>query len=368
MTLNPSEQSVRDRIHGVADSLPVETAAAWQKVQTRVALRTAQPRLAETTARPNLALRARRRLPMLAAGSAATVAAITAGVLTFATGPAAGAPALPEPLPFIQGGHAAAVALLESAADLQDRVPGDSAPVTYAQTQNYSLQTNVADDNSTNTVETTIRDVWLTASGTGLAKTALQDTTRAGSPIGQPQRQTTDQWHDSNANLPTAPSALRTALLGADGSNEDANLILPQQIMSDLAQGTTTSAQTASLYRLLAQSPGVFDAGSVTDPAGREGHAVGIVTGHFDAGRSCRAVTTPSSSMTATLAANHVLGDGTTYLLLNPTTGQPLMVESLDTPNPPCALGLPAGTTIEQYNLILTTARVSGIGASVRKG
>lgn len=109
----------------------------------------------------------------------------------------------------------------------------------------------------------------------------------------------------------------------------------------------------------------MFDAGQITDNAGRHGVAVGIPTGTFDAGPTCldtRAGLSPSQ-IDAKLAQHGALGQSTTYLVIDPATGKPLQVESVDTPNAPCALGLPREPMIEQYNVLLTSGQVASVGA-----
>jgi len=335
-------------------------------------------RLAEESAEPRRLLpfaparlgrhrRTRLRLAFAAAAAATVSVAAAAGVLTLDTGQAMGSPALPEPLSFTHGSHDSAVAVLLDAANAQATTTPGMGPITYAKTRNYALQVDVADHTATTTVETTVREVWV-SHGSGMAKTARQNTTRSGVPVGSPTKETTDMhWQDNNSDLPTAAAPLRAALLGAAPTGGDTAFVLAQAIMSSLAQGTTTAAQTAALYRVLATMPGVFDAGAVTDNAGRAGRAVGIQTGYFDAGATCAAVSGAVSSqeMQTALADHGALGVGTTYLVLDPSTGQPLQIESLDTPNAPCGLRLPAHPTIEQYSLILETGQVSKTGATV---
>jgi hypothetical protein len=367
MTPGFIEHVVRERIVLFADALPVETELGRRKVRDRAAIESGQWSIVAWPRVPPKARRMRLRRPVLVVfAAAASVAAGTVGVLTLAPGPAAGAVSLPEPLPFTQGTHDTAVTRLQRAADLQDAEQTGIGPIRFARTQNYSLQTDIASNGSSTTVETTVRDVWVTADGTGLANTALQDTTRTGTPVGAAQTQMTDNsWQDPNAKLPSTLPALRAALLGSEATGNETNLILAQEVLSDLGQGTATPAQTATMYRLLAAMPGVFDAGTVTDSTGRSGHAVGVLTGYFDAGKRCTAISSQSSSMTATLAAKHALGEGITYLVLDPSSGQPLLVESIDSPNPPCALHLASGPTVEQYNLILKTGQVNAIGATM---
>jgi hypothetical protein len=365
MKLHPVESAVRSGVQGFADTLPVDAESDWPKVIDRSRHHTHEPRV---VAWPRLQQqhsprRSYRRPALLAIVAVAVVAAATLAVLTLGTGPAAGTPALPEPLPFTHGSHQTAVALLQRAAGLRSVAPASGGPIRYAKTQNYALQAQIAHRSSTTTVETTAREVWAAAKGSALAKSALQDTTRAGTLVGPPTSPSSDnQWQDVNRDLPTEATALRAALLGSGATGDETDLILAQVIMGHLAAGTANAAQTASLYRMLATLPAVFDAGTVTDDAGRSGEAVGIITGYFDAGSSCTTVSGTSASITNILARKHALGEGITYLVLDPATGDPLQIETVDTPNPPCGLGLPTGATIEQYNLILKTGTVNAIG------
>ena len=158
---------------------------------------------------------------------------------------------------------------------------------------------------------------------------------------------------------------MKSALLGGTRATGDLrDLILAQSIMAHLGEGTATSHQVAALYTLLAHLPGVFDAGAVADNAGRTGHAIGISTGTFDAGETCLHLTgTPTAAaMNAALARHHALGEGITYLVLDPATGKPLQVEAVDRPNAPCALALPREPTVQQYNLLLHTGQVERVG------
>jgi hypothetical protein len=362
MTLGQNERSVRDRIGSFADTLAVDIEGDWQRTQQRAASQRDEHVVSRR--------RRRRRVRPVLLGSvlAAIAAAGTVGVLTLgAAGSAIGALARPEPLPFTHGSHTAAVHLLDHAARSQDASPAGTGPVRYARTQSYALQTNVGAHSSTTYVETTIRDVWVKPNGTGVAKTMLQDTTRDGVSVGTPQNLSTDNhWQDDNPSLPTAPATLRADLLGSNANDgEQSDLILAQQITSDLAEGTSTPTQTASLYRLLATMPGVFDAGTVIDSTGRTGHAIGIQTGYFDSGHDCVQTTGPYESQIKTLGAHDALGRGITYLVLDPTTGQPLLVELIFSPNPPCGLKLPAVPTIQQYSLILKAGVVASVGQRV---
>jgi hypothetical protein len=363
------EDVVRERLHAFAETLPVEPASAWREIVSRPPVASEQNVVLWPGVQiPRRRGHAHRRLAVLAVAATTVMAAAIIGALTVGTHPAAGTPALPEPLAFEHGSHDAAVALLQQAAAQQDNANDVGAgPVRYAKTRSYALQADIAHHVSTTTVETTLRQVWIAGDGSAVATSATQDTTRSGMPVGQPQNANTDQhWQDSNPTLSTDAASLRTALLGSGANGDDTNLVLAQAIMSHLGQATTTPVQTAALYRLLATLPGTFDAGAVIDNAGRSGHAVGILSGYFDAGSNCTTVSGPSASVETQLARNGALGQGISYLVVDSSTGQPLEVETVETPNPPCGLGLPAGATIEQYDLILKTGRVATTGATVR--
>jgi len=290
------------------------------------------------------------------------------GVLSLDTGAASGTPALPEALPFSHGSNQQAVTLLDNASALRRQASDGTGPVTYAKTQNYALQVNVGGGTSTSYFETTVRQVWVAADGSAVAKTWLQDTTPAGAAVGPATDESSGQWQDTNKGLPATPAALKAALLATTPANTPASeqqTILAQGVMSQLGEGTATPRQAAALYQLLATLPGVFDAGTVTDNAGVAGQAIGVPTGTFDSGQTCVAVhSTPSQpQMDTILASRHALGQGITYLVLDPTTGQPLEVESIDTPNAPCGLDLPRVPTIEDYNVLLQEGQVAQTGA-----
>lgn len=364
MTGAPIDEVVRDNLQALAATLPVEIERGWRETTKRRLSATPESRL---HAPDRTGLRASRRTLVLAVAAVAVAVAASVASLSIGTHTASSTPALPEPLPFAHGGHARAVGILERAAALQQQLVGADGPVRYAKTQSYALQTDVAHRTARTTVETTIREVWVGADGSVLAKSSLQDTTRAGAPVGPPSPPSRDpHWQDTNAALPASPAAIAAALVPQGEPSSLRELIEAQAILAHLAPGTTTPAQTAALYRLLARLPGVFEAGTVTDNAGRSGQAVGILTGHFDAGSRCIPVSGDPALIEATLAANHVLGDGITYLVLDPATGRPLQVEQVDTPNAPCGLRLPAGPTIEQYSIILNSGTVPTSGAEPR--
>lgn len=368
MKPDPIEETIRARIHALAEKLPVDTTSGWSKVVEQRGPDRDDPVPAALKADRIRGLRSHRRPVLLGMVALAVVAGCAVGFVTFDAGPALGTPALPEPLPFAHGSHQQAVAILENAAALQERASSDSGTVRYAKTQNYALQTDVGHHAATTTVETTVRQVWVAPDGSATEKGWIQDTTRSGAPVGPAVAQSTDDhWQDINAGFPTSQTAMVPALLGTGATGNYRDLILAQSIMSHLGLGTATPQQVAGLYRVLASLSGVFDAGTVTDNAGRTGRAVGVLTGTFDAGRTCLPAGGISrvDAMDAMLARNHALGEGITYLVLDPATGQPLQIEALDTPNAPCGLHLPPGPTIEQYNVILGSGQVDRTGAQL---
>jgi hypothetical protein len=364
MTTNDLEQSLRTRIQILADTLPVDHAKAWNQIAGRADPLSVRPhRLRRRDPGPR-----RTRLAVIAAAGTAALAAGTVGVVVLGATTASGAPALPIPLPFGHGTNQQAVATLTSAAEAQRHLGSGSGSgsgtVLYAKTQNYALQTNVGRHKATTTVETTVRQVWVSPDGASVEKSWTQDTTRSGATIGAPGATSTDtHWQDINANFPTTPTSATSTLLGNNDSTDDRDWTIAQGVMSHLSVGTASTAQIANLYQILAGLPGVFDAGTLTDSAGRTGHAVGIQTGVFDAAPTCLTVSGPSSQVATALAQQHALGQGITYLVLDPTTGQPLEIEQIDTPNAPCGLRLPPQPTIEEYNVILRAGQVATPGS-----
>jgi hypothetical protein len=304
----------------------------------------------------------RHRRPVTVLAGAAAVAAVTVASVAVATrhdNSASATPALPAPLAVTSGGHAGATAFLERAAALQASSSAGTGSVFFARTQNYSLQTDVGRHLSTTVVSTTIREVWEAANGSATVKEYDQGTYTAGGDIGGPEAvggidhtgtYKPGQWADPNNQLPstTAPaalSALNAEVTHAESSysSTDAatpNFTIGDIVAGDLETGTAVPDQVAANYQLLATAPGVFLAGDVTDNAGRRGVAVGVM------------VSDPSLSIVT----------GTEYFVIDPATGAILEVEEIDSPNPPPALHLPPGPTVEQYSVILQSQRVGTVG------
>lgn len=296
-------------------------------------------------------LHSRRRLlvRLTAVASAATVAAAIALGVGVHPQTASATPALPKPLPFTHGTRGAAVAVLQRAARLQRSTP-TAGSVRYGKAQEYALQVDVGRRHTTTVVATTVREVWVAPNGSALVREYAQNTEPTGGDIGVPRalhnldhsgRYPPGGWADPALGLPTDPAAAQAAMLHqiADPGVFSLDIELGDQIASALSSGTTTPQQNAALYQVLAGLPGVFDAGVVHDQAGRTGHAVGIVTSG------------PGSTVT-----------GTSYLVIDAATGRPLQTETVDTPNPPPALRLPPGPTVEDYHLIENSGQTTRLG------
>jgi hypothetical protein len=285
----------------------------------------------------------------LVAAVLAIIAAIA--VATRSPGPASATPALPRPLAFTTGSHEPAAALLNKAAAVQANLEPDPGPVRFARTQNYALQTAVGRRKSTTVVQTVVRDVWEAADGSALVREYRQDTEAAGGDVGGPRplggrdhggHYRPGQWADPNAGLPSDVAGVRSALLNnvTNATDFSADVILADEISSHLSTGTASAQQIAAFYRILASLPGVFDAGVVVDNASRTGHAVGVM------------VSDPSAGAVQAIQ----------YFVIDPNTGRPLQVERIDSPNPPSALHLPPGPTVDEYELILATGQVDRVG------
>lgn len=296
---------------------------------------------------------ARRRRPMvrwaaLALTAAAVVTAATAFPgLPFTSQPVSAAPARPVPLTFTHGTHQAAVAALLAAAQRQDTV-ATTGPVRYGRVREYAMQVNVGRRVNHKAVTTTVREVWVAPDGAAQVREYQQDTEPTGADVevaaglrnaDHTGHYAPGKWVDPATGLSTDPATARDTLLHAVTNAQDfsPDIVLGDQVAYTLSFGTTTPGQNSALYRVLAELPGSFDAGVVRDRAGRVGQAVGIV------------VSGPGSVV------------GTSYLILNPTTGAPLQTESVAS-QPPPGLHLAPGQLVEQYHLFLGTGQTSALG------
>ena len=301
----------------------------------------------------------------VAACAAALVATVAVVALQGDRNPASAQPALPRPLTFANGGHAAAVSLLERAAALQVSQPsGPGGRSRYAKTQNYAVNVNVGGTHNTTTtfVVTTVQQVWVAPGCKALEKSYSQATSATtGADIEARGRRAPM----STGSTPTAASRPPRpqswpgwwALTAATWT--DKTVTMPSQ--------TAPWPSSAWVRRRLAKSPrstgswraflGVFYAGTVTDDAGRLGQAVGVPSG---------LVNTPPTPVPKNLfvpagCAHAKGGAGWDYFVLSPKTGQPLEVEEVDS-TPPCALRLPPGPFVGQYNVVLASGAVSASG------
>ena len=301
----------------------------------------------------------------VAAGAAALVATVAVVAMQGDRSPASAQPALPRPLAFAHGGHAAAVSLLERASALQAAEPlGPAGSSRYAKTQGYALNVNVGGtrNSATTFVVTTVRQVWVAPGCRSLEKSYSQSTNATtGADVGGPGPESTeDQWGDTNCGFPTSPSAVVAKLVGADVTGmdrQDRDYALADGVMAQLGLGTATPRQVAALYRALESLPGAFFAGTVTDDAGRLGQAVGVPSGLVD----MPPTPVPKNTFVPAGCAHAKGGAAWDYFVLSPKTGQPLEVEEVSS-TPPCALRLPPGPLVGQYNLVLGSGAVSAPG------
>lgn len=303
----------------------------------------------------------RRAKVAFASSAAGLVAAASVIALQLGGGnPASATPALPAPLNFRHGGHAAAVSFLYHEAALEAVLPARSASsTTYTKTQNYALNVDVGADLSTTYVVTTLQQVWV---GPGCAASEVsqsQETNAAtGAPVGSPGPESADpHWLDTSCRLPTSLRSLETAISGSAVGAGDYDYSLADGVMDQLSLGTASPAQVSVLYEALASLPGVFDAGTVTDDAGRVGRAVGVQAG---------TVNSPSSLVGAQVnvpqgCAGAVPGRGFDYFVIDPLSGAPMEVEEINT-TPPCALRLPSAPTVQQYDVIVASSYVDKAG------
>jgi len=270
-------------------------------------------------------------------------------------------------LAFAHGGHAAAVSLLERAAALQAAEPvGPVGSSRYAKTRDYALNVNVGGTHNTATpfVVATVRQVWVAPGCRALEKSYSQSTNATtGADVSGPGPESTDDhWVDTNCGFPTSPSAVVTKLVGADGTGmdtQDRDDALADGVMAQLGLGTATPPQIAALYRSLESLPGVFYAGTVTDDAGRLGQAVGVPAGLVN----MPPTPAPKNMFVPAGCAHAKGGTAWDYFVVRPTTGQPLEVEEVSS-MAPCALRLPPGPVVGQYNLVLASGAVSTSGVS----
>ncbi|MCM3920111.1 hypothetical protein ND748_00160 [Frankia sp. AiPs1] len=261
---------------------------------------------------------------------------------------ATAAPLLPTPLLTVTGGdrQAAVGTLLAAARDQRTAAVVGVGPVRYTVRQTYGLDVTVARRKATTTATTYLVAEWRRPDGSRHVDRLLQQVDRAGHDVGGPQPAPTRHGlteipaEAGEVPLPTDPGRLRAALeapVRAQGripSGTDVALA----VLGRLREGDTTAAQNAALFEVLAEAPGVFDAGRVTDRAGRDGRAVGVQ------------VSGPESLTTA-------FG----YLLLS-GDGEELVVETVYLPSPPPGLKLPKRPTVADYTQFTVERQVTAVG------
>lgn len=289
---------------------------------------------------------------MIATGSAVAVLALLLTAVTVFGGrdAASAAPLLPRPLLTATGGdREAAVGVLREAAAHQRsaRVEG-TGPVHYTLRQTYGLDVTVAQRKATTTAATYLVSQWRRPDGSQRIDQFRQQVDRVGRDVGAPEpapapRRPTLEVPaadgDDTAALPTDPAQLRTILeagIRVQGrvptGTDTARLVLDR-----LDEGGTSPAQNAALFEILSEIPGLFDAGPVTDRAGRAARAVGVQ------------VSGPES-----------LAKATGYLLLS-EEGTPLTIETVYL-TPPPGLHLPAEPTVATYTQCDVDRQVTAAG------
>lgn len=292
----------------------------------------------------------RRRRRAIGASLAALTAVAGAGIAVSVGGSAAAAPALPQPLTFQHGTRGAAAASLDRAAAHLDAFgQRGSGSTVYSKIQEWAFNVDVRSKRAHPYLQTTIVEGWYGADGSaqvtesGQSADALTGLASHGN-AGPAHTSTFPTGSDANRNagIPTTSTPavmkwLHDHLAAPNAFSVDVNY--GGDIFQRLAEGDTTPAQTAALYRALATLPGVFDAGAVHDREGRSGLAVGIVVS--DAGS---------------------ISTGTQYLVLDPHTGQVLDIEDVLGPNPPPGLHLRPGPIVDQFQLFLASGLRHDVG------
>ena len=278
-----------------------------------------------------------------AAAITIAVAALLASNFLFEDNAAIASPMLPRPLLTVTSGdHPSAVQLLGDAASAAESAEWGNGSALHTNLSIYGLETAVKTGLSTTVARIRVRDTWYRPDGTVQVQERNQNIDRAGGDVGGPTPPIDDDlsgtysagdFPDPALELPASPSELLVYVRQALKSSDNVDVAV--DLMALIQVGTTSPLQNAAFYRVLAGIPQVFDAGAVTDRAGRNGRAVGVVE--------------KSSGGFAEV----------TYLVLDIKTGRPLDVESVDTPGPPPGLKLPAAPTVEAYTQINESEHVS---------
>lgn len=283
-----------------------------------------------------------------AVAAVASVAALAAVAAVSLPQSASAAPVLPVPLvTTTSGDHQSAATFLQRMAAQQQAEPGAGNPVTHTKVQEYGLDTTVAGHKTSNVARTVVREVWWGPQKATRVTTFVQNINRAGGDVGGPRPESaselasgfpTNAYVNVGAGLPADPNRLAARFrseAGASAQGQPDRIVLGQAALTLLADTNSNPAQDAAAYRLLARLPDLFDAGRVTDRLGRDAQVVGLVTS--GAGSSVTAVT---------------------YLAVDPATGSPLDVETVDTPGAPAGLHLPPGPTVDGFTQIIARDRI----------
>jgi hypothetical protein len=291
----------------------------------------------------------RRRPRLLVPAGLVSAAAALLTVLSFTGGAdlAHAQPATPQLINFTQGTHQQAARQLLAAAD--KIVTAGQGPVLHSKTQSWALNVDVKDSRAVTALLATTRELWLRKDGTGRVKTSpevvdvLVGHALAGEGDTSKSRNFTPATYaDSNSglspNLPELASQLasRSSKMGLPAAQA-----LSVYVMTNMNEATATPELIRGFYRALANSEVVFDAGNVTDRAGRPGHAVGVVS---------------SGESSPTVA--------TEYLIFDEATGLPLERDTVWSPNPPRALHLPPGPLSAGYDLFISLGSTTQVGQS----
>jgi hypothetical protein len=291
----------------------------------------------------------RRRYRLLVPAGLMSAAGALFTVLSFAGGAdlAHAQPATPQLINFTRGTHQQAARQLLAAAERI--VTAGQGPVLHSKTQSWALNVDVKDARAITALLATTRELWLRKDGTGRVETSpevvdvLVGNALAGeSNTGTSRNFTPASYADSNSGLSPSLPELAAQL---DSRSSKMGLPAPQAqnvyVMTNMNEATATPELIRGFYRALAGSDAVFDAGNVTDRAGRPGHAVGVVS---------------SGESSPTVA--------TEYLIFDEATGLPLERDTVWSPNPPKALHLPSGPLSAGYNLFISLGSATQVGKS----
>jgi hypothetical protein len=237
------------------------------------------------------ARRSRRRLPRLVLPAAAAAAmAVAIAVLLIVLG-----------LPSGGGGdeHGLAASLDAAAAAAAKAAPPTADPYTYLKTREVSINTNGADRRSWKVLQSTTREEWVTQEGAGRLKVtdgpsrfvdAADKAEWEGA--GEPRfltlgfgRRTEDRWVDA-AMLRGGPEELTpepalltarlTAMAEVEPGKTPVNAATLGLIAERLRDPGASPALRRALYAAIKRVPGIRYFGPATDPAGRQGVAVGV--------------------------------------------------------------------------------------------